>query len=209
MKPTQATSWITEARFEPYLAEADGDHERAVALYVWNARVSAAMFETLHHVEVALRNVIDAQFDLVVASAPVSSTWLCDPTILNEASRTRVEETAARIRREGHLATRARVVAGLAFGFWRALFDKRYDRLWVSHLHRAFPGGSGDRSEVAALMSTLVPFRNRLAHHETIIRRPLAGHYDDMLKLATLIDPDARVWIEKVSRVSAVLGDRP
>jgi hypothetical protein len=129
MKPTQATSWITEARFEPYLAEADGNHERAVALYVWNARVSAAMFETLHHVEVALRNVIDAQFDLVVASAPVSSTWLCDPTILNEASRTRVEETAARIRREGHLATRARVVAGLAFGFWRALFDKRYDRI--------------------------------------------------------------------------------
>jgi hypothetical protein len=58
-------------------------------------------------------------------------------------------------------------------------------------------------------MSTLVPFRNRLAHHETIIRRPLAGHYDDMLKLATLIDPDARAWIEKVSRVSAVLGDRP
>ena len=42
------------ARFEPYLAEAGGDHERAIALYVWNARVSAAMFETLHHVEVAL-----------------------------------------------------------------------------------------------------------------------------------------------------------
>jgi hypothetical protein len=35
------------------------------------------------------------------------------------------------------------------------------------------------------------------------------GDHDDMLKLATLIDPDARAWIEKVSRVSAVLGDRP
>jgi hypothetical protein len=101
MKPAQATSWITEARFGPYLAEAGGDHERAVALYVWNARVSAAMFETLHHVEVALRNAIDAQFDPVVASASVSSTWLCEPTILNEASRTRVEETIARVRREG------------------------------------------------------------------------------------------------------------
>ncbi len=209
MKPTQATIWITDARFEPYLAEADGDHERAVALYVWNARVSAAMFETLHHVEVAPRNAIDAQFDPVVASAPVSATWLRDPMILNMASRTRVEETAARVRREGHVPTRARVVAGLAFGFWRALFDKRYDRLRVSHLHRAFPGGSGDRAEVAALMSKLVPFRNRLAHHETIIRRTLAGHYDDMLMLAKLVDPDARAWIENVSRAGAVLGDRP
>jgi hypothetical protein len=209
MKPTQATRWITEARFAPYLVEADNDHERAVALYVWNAQVSAAMFETLHHVEVALRNAIDAQFAPVVASAAVSSTWLCDPAILNEPSRRRVEETVARIGREGTVPTRARVVAGLAFGFWRALFDKRYDRLWVSHLHRAFPGGSGSRAEVAALMSKLVPFRNRLAHHETIIRRPLAGHYDDMLKLAGLIDPEASVWIDHVSRVRAVLRDRP
>jgi hypothetical protein len=185
------------------------DHERAIALYLWNAQVSAAMFETLHHVEVALRNAIDAQFAPVIALATVSSTWLRDPEILNETSRRRVEETVARIEREGVVPTRARVVAGLAFGFWRALFDKRYDRLWVSHIHKAFPGGSGSRAEVAALMSRLVPFRNRLAHHETIIRRPLAGHYDDMLGLAGFIDPDARAWIDHVSRVRAVLRDRP
>jgi hypothetical protein len=141
IKPAQATKWITEARFAPYLAEADDDHDRAVALYVWNAQVSAAMFETLHHVEVALRNAIDAQFAPVIASAPASSTWLCDLAILNETSRRRVQETVARIGREGTVPTRARVVAGLAFGFWRALFDKRYDRLWVSHLYKAFPVG--------------------------------------------------------------------
>jgi hypothetical protein len=209
MKPSQATEWITAARFEPYLDEAGGDHERAIALYVWNAQVSAAMFETLHHVEVALRNAIDVRFKPVVVSAAVSQTWLCDPAILNDASRRRVEETIARIRRERKEPTRGRVVAGLGFGFWRALFDKKYARLWVSHLHDAFPGGSGDRGEVAVLMSKLVPFRNRLAHHETIIRKPLAVHYDDMLALAGLIDPDAQAWINRVSRVRAIIDDRP
>jgi hypothetical protein len=209
MKPEQATRWITAARFEPYLTDAEGDHELAVALYVWNARVSAAMFETLHHVEVTLRNAIDAQFEPVVWSAPALDTWLMDEVIFNEASRRRVEDTIARIRREGRTPTRSRVVAGLAFGFWRALFDKKYDRLWVSHLHRAFPEGSGNRAEVASLMSKLVPFRNRLAHHETIIRRPLAGHYDEMLKLVGLIDPGARTWIDNASRVRANLADRP
>jgi hypothetical protein len=209
MQPAQVTKWITEARFEPYLTEADGDHERAIALYVWNARVSAAMFETLHHVEVALRNAIDARFEPVVASAVVGQTWLCDSAILNEASRRRVEETIARIQRERKGPTRGRVVAGLGFGFWRALFDKKYARLWVSHLHHAFPAGSGDRAEVAALMSKLVPFRNRLAHHETIIRKPLAIHYEDMLAVAGLIDPNAPVWIESVSRVRVVLDGRP
>lgn len=157
----------------------------------------------------ALRNAIDARFELVVASAAVGRTWLCDPAILSEASRRRVEETITRIRRERKEPTRGRIVAGLGFGFWRALFDKKYARLWVSHLHHAFPAGSGDRAEVAALMSKLVPFRNRLAHHETIIRKPLDIYYEDMLALAGLIDSDAPARIDSVSRVRAVFDDRP
>jgi hypothetical protein len=54
-----------------------------------------------------------------------------------------------------------------------------------------------------------VPFRNRIAHHETIIRCPITSHYSEMLTLAGLIDPDARAWIERVSRVEQVLADRP
>lgn len=40
MQPTQATTWITEARSAPYLEEAGGEDEKALALYVWNARRS-------------------------------------------------------------------------------------------------------------------------------------------------------------------------
>jgi hypothetical protein len=205
----QAARWITSPRFRPYLDTAGGDHERAVALYVWNAHLSAAMFETLHHVEVLLRNAVDARFAPVDAAAAPSHTWLEDPAILNDAARRRVRETIGRIVRERKTPTRGRVVAGLSFGFWRALFDKRYAGLWVSHLHHAFPAGSGDRSEVARLMSNLVPFRNRLAHHETIIGRPIVRHYEEMLELAGLIDPAARDWIESISSVNAVLGNRP
>ncbi|HEX6687639.1 MAG TPA: hypothetical protein VF085_03115 [Solirubrobacterales bacterium] len=209
MQPSQASKWITAARFASYIAEADGDHGKATALYIWNARISAAMFETLHHVEVILRNAVDSQFAPVDASAAPRETWLEDPVFLNDASRQRIHNTIARISREGKAPTRGRVVAGLSFGFWRALFDKKYDGLWVSHLHRAFPAGSGNRAEVAALMSKLVPFRNRLAHHETIIGRPIDSHYAEMLTLAGLIDPDARAWIEQTSQVSEVLRTRP
>lgn len=209
MQPSQASRWITDARFAPYLAYAAGDHAAAVALYVWNARISAAAFETLHHVEVLLRNAVDECFAPVDASASASAAWLTDATILNEASRRRVAETIERVKREGKSPTRGRVVAGLSFAFWRALFDRKYDRLWVARLHRVFPAGSGQRTEVAKLMSNLVPFRNRLAHHETIFRRPIGSHYEEMLTLAGLIDPAARAWIESVSRVERVLGERP
>jgi hypothetical protein len=209
MQPSQAKKWITEARFAPYVAKTDGDHDKAVALYAWNARISAAMFETLHHVEVILRNAVNSQFAPADAGAAPRETWLEDPAVLNDASRRRVHETIARISREGKAPTRGRVIAGLSFGFWRALFDKKYDGLWVSRLHRAFPAGSGNRAEVAALMSKLVPFRNRLAHHETIIGRPIATHYEEMLTLARLVDPDAGVWIDQVSQVKKVLDLRP
>jgi hypothetical protein len=133
------TAWITTARFEPYLNEMAGDRERAAALYVWNARISAAMFETLHHVEVLLRNAVDGLFAPLDAAVPPRETWLEDPAILNEQSRRRVRETIGRIVREGKTPTRGRAVAGLSFGFWRALFDRKNSALWVSHLHRAFP----------------------------------------------------------------------
>jgi hypothetical protein len=94
------------------------------------------MFETLHHVEVALRSAIDAQFEPDLASAELPAMWLCDPTILNEGSLQLVDETIARIKQERHTPTRSRVVAGLTFGFWRALFDKRYDRLWGAYTRR-------------------------------------------------------------------------
>ncbi len=128
---------------------------------------------------------------------------------LNADPRKRVGETIARISNGHKKPTRGRVVAGLSFGFWRALFDRKYHQLWNTHLHRAFPQGSGNRSEVAGLMSRLVPFRNRVAHHETIIRRPITTHYNDMLALARLIDADARTWIKSATGPAPAAGQAP
>lgn len=95
MQPTQVTTWITEARFAPYLEEAGGEHEKALALYVWNARISAAVFETLHHVEVILRNAVDAQFAPLEDRAAPHDTWLENPEVLNDASRQRYMRRSA------------------------------------------------------------------------------------------------------------------
>jgi hypothetical protein len=208
VKPPQATIWVTDPRFAPYLTETEGDHQRAVVLYVWNTRMSAALFETVAHTEVLLRNAIDAQFPPVNHGDDYSKTWLMTP-LLSTTSRARVEESAQRIIRQGAAPTRARVAANLSFGFWRALFDSHYHPLWMSHLHKAFPYGTGNRHQVAGLTSRLLPFRNRIAHHETIISRPIQDRYDDLLELAGIIDPDARTWIADISRVPDVLKQRP
>jgi len=201
--------WIASPRFRAFLEEANGDHAQAIALYDWNVCMSAVFFEALSYTEVLLRNVLDAQIAPVSHHQPAVESWLCDPSILNEKSLEIVGDAIRSIEREKKEPTRARVVAKLSFGFWRALLDKRYKELWISRLHRGFPNGTGDRAEVARLLSKLNPFRNRIAHHEPILNADIAQRHDEMLTLVRLMDKEAARWVSSRSCVPILLDWRP
>ncbi len=201
--------WITPPRFRAFLVETDEDVAQATALYDWNICISAVFFEVISYTEVLLRNAIDAQFGPVQHDQPARGSWLCDEAILTPKSLERVSEAILNIERMKKEPTRARVVANLSFGFWRALLDRRYNPLWIERLHRAFPNGTGNRKDVARLMSRLNPFRNRIAHHEPIINAAIADRHDDLIELARLIDVDAAAWIQARSAVPEILAWRP
>jgi hypothetical protein len=42
MDERQARAWLSDPRYERFLEAAGGDHERAVELYAWHARLTAA-----------------------------------------------------------------------------------------------------------------------------------------------------------------------
>ena len=50
---------VSPQRMAPYLRQSDGNPDRALRLYEWSSRMSAAAFETIGHFEVLLRNAID------------------------------------------------------------------------------------------------------------------------------------------------------
>jgi len=62
MRPDQVARWLGGPRFRAYLEVTAGEHARAVALYNWNAEISAAFLEVIYHLEVLMRNAIDRQF---------------------------------------------------------------------------------------------------------------------------------------------------
>jgi hypothetical protein len=94
VRPDQVRAWISDARFHAFLEASGQDHGRAVALYNWNAEVSAAFLEVLYHLEILLRNAIDHQFPATASDASLSicvaEVWLCDPGLLTDESRERV-----------------------------------------------------------------------------------------------------------------------
>lgn len=213
LRPEQIAPWVGEQRFQRYLDARDGQYERAVALYIWNARISAAFLEVLCHLEVLFRNTIDQQFSSSLPGASLSivdsKVWLCDSTILTPESREKVNEAIARLQTERKQPTRGRVIASLSFGFWQALFSNVYEDLWRSTLFKGFPNGDGTRREIASLAASILHFRNRIAHHEAIFFSDLSMRHEQILRLAGAIDDDAARYIQGVSSVEALLSGRP
>jgi hypothetical protein len=201
--------WITPPRFRAFLEATNHEVAQATALYDWNICISAAFFEVLSYTEVLLRNAIDAQFAPIRHDQPARESWLGDPEILTPKSLEKVSDAILGIERRKKEPTRARVVADLSFGFWRALLNRDYNQLWIDRIHRAFPNGSGSRKEAAHLMSRLNPFRNRLAHHEPIINVSIEKRHQELLELARLIDHDAAAWIEARSTIPVIAAWRP
>jgi hypothetical protein len=213
MHPHQVDTWLSPVRFRAYREAAGGDHQRAVALYNWNAEISAAFLEILYHLEVLLRNVIDRQFPPAQSddclSICVHDTWLCDPAILSDESRSKVNDGIARLVQEGKRPSRGRVIASMTFGFWAALFSGRYENLWRGTLVQAFPNGNGRRRQIQDLALSIQGFRNRVAHHEAIFSLDLHKKLEQHLSLAGIIDTEACSYIRSLSRVEKLLLEKP
>jgi hypothetical protein len=206
--PAQADRWITPARLAPFLEAARADRHVAADLYVWNARLSGACMEVIHHVEVLVRNAIHRRLSRDEPKDRVRS-WLVEPAVLKPGELKAVEDAVARIRRLGRPVTCARVVAGLPLSFWTRLVGIRYDELWKSSLHNAFPHGSGTRRDIAGQLNRISQLRNDIAHHQPIIGIPVEDRHQDMLELATAVDPAAAAWIGRLSRVPELLAQAP
>ena len=212
-EPALLEGRLSVERLRPYRAAAGGDLPRAIALYEWNAEVSGAMWSTLGHVEVLIRNAMHEQLTGWSATKFGETRWYLDPgRALTDEARKDIAGARLRAIRNGNPETPGRVVAELGLGFWRFLLATRYERsLWMPCLRAAFPQiiGTGTRRHVHDSLAHLHVLRNRIAHHEPIHNRPLANLHTTAMTVAGWVCPVTRDWIGSLSRVGQLLPDRP
>ena len=208
MEADQITAWISEERFAPFLERAGGDWALAVELYLWHARVAGASLTTLHHFEVALRNAIDRQLGAGEPDIPVEGAWLLDPATLSQPAIGKVRRVLGRLEQEGYPRERRRVVASLPFSFWKGLFVRRYEGLWRTRLRHAFPG-AGLRREILEPLTNLHLWRNRIAHHDSLLHQNLERRLAEMIGVSNAIDPSCGDWLTACTEMTALLEQRP
>lgn len=225
---------IAPERMGPYLSSADGDHDRARLLYLWDRELSVAFLADLAILEVALRNSMSAQL-----TAKWGTEWYKNHDMpLDDRSLLALNKAWASINGQ---KTPGKLVAQCMFGFWRGLLDKGdhagraprrirsdYEVLWRGVLDKAFPGGRAqakidqkrwNRDFALTVVSRVNELRNRVAHHEPLINgMPLPGQqtritaveaHKDTLRLAAMLDRDLHAFVESQSQVPALLSQKP
>jgi hypothetical protein len=204
-------------RLAGYVASAGGDTVAALDLYLWNTSVSAASFEDLSLLEVALRNACHEQLRTWHASQGQVTPWYF-MTGLEPRHMADIAQARQRVQQGRNEETEGRVVSELMLGFWRLLHAKVYEHtLWRDVLRFAYPHQPvADRARIYDRLDHINTLRNRIAHHEPVHRSTigrtgldLAAIHAELLDVVGWIDKDLHTWLLAESRVPALLTSKP
>ncbi|MGX9923550.1 hypothetical protein ACWIG4_27290 [Streptomyces sp. NPDC002248] len=202
---------LTAERLSPYTATCPHDAHAALALYQWNSEAAAAFFGPLGHLEVMLRNALDARLVHRQQRRNRAREWYDDPDIpLGTQARNDIRTARRRAARHGAATPRGKIIAELGFGFWRYLLARQYQTTLWPDLARAFPHApSRALTPVEDPVARLHKFRNRVAHHESIWHLPLEARRDDLRAVLGFLDPGAARWVTDAWHVDDILSRRP
>ncbi|TAJ72116.1 MAG: hypothetical protein EPO51_08335 [Phenylobacterium sp.] len=206
------TEGLTAARLARYMVSANGDRNRALQLYLWNARLSKAFLFPLQACEVFTRNAMHKAF-----SERWGQDWVFDPPFaLNEHSKrshVKALDQLAR-RKKGAAISPDDVVATLNFDFWSNLLRADYqEALWSdrSLFAKVFPNLPKDhgRGQVQFEVAAVNALRNRIAHHEPISAQDHGKALNRILDVIGLISRDYRDWTRAHCTVMGVAKSPP
>ncbi|MFJ9035013.1 hypothetical protein ACIRF8_00255 [Streptomyces sp. NPDC102406] len=207
MVPEWARRAFSTLRLAPYVRAARGDAAVAQRLYWWNVEASAALYGSLHCLELAARNAIHDQLAL---HGGRDDWWATAP--LNQNGQRLVAKARGKCERRGlRPAPADSMVAELSFGFWASLVSggSGYDRLfWVPAVHKAFPHYSGRRDVLYDQLWSLVLLRNRIMHHEPIHHRDLAADHAKVYRVLGYVNAELAKEAQAMDRFPAVLDGR-
>lgn len=194
---------LSYERLTRYTRITNGDPEKRLRLYLWNAELCAALYLPVQGLEVVLRNALHDELTKMYGN-----NWFNHADLpLAHVQATMVKEIQARLKKQGKAITPASVVADLSLGFWVALVGKDYDAtLWRSCLYKAFVNRPEPfkRKSIHRDLEVIRYLRNRIAHHEPILRPDLPQIHDRILGAIDWFSGEFSGWMAAHSRFSAL-----
>jgi hypothetical protein len=203
-------STLSHRRFETYHIAAGHNAERALALYLWNAKLGASFHVPIQAVEVSLRNRVNQAL-----TTEFGQHWWRNGRFNSIIDRERIrdlETVKSRITRKRMRLETDQIVAGLSFGFWVGMLQPKYNPpIWGEHLRPSFPHlpSTESRTSLFTLCEDIANFRNRISHHEPLLKSDVTAMFSDIMKLLAWLCPDTEKWVRPHCEVLTVIRSRP
>ncbi len=184
-----------------------------MALYGWNARISAALMLPAHFAEVSIRNAVSEALETVYGPR-----WPWDSTFeqsLPVGQGSAYSPRADLRRTRGQQPSTGKVIAELKFAFWQSMFTARHDvRVWNHQILTLFPNSpqltpKQLRNRIYTDLEVIRKLRNRIAHHEPIFGRNLVDDRTRLLELVALRSSETATWVRAMEEVGTLLTERP
>ena len=168
--------------------------------YKQNMYQSEKYYILLSIFEVSLRNSIDNYF-----KEKISSNWL-ESEILHFDTKQRIIESKNKIEQRKEILTHDKIISELSFGFWTALFQSVYDdKMRFNNLKHIFPNLPPkeklpiDRKMVSTKLNHIRKFRNRIFHHENILKEEFKNIEDDIYEILSYFDNELVEFTKKAN----------
>jgi len=197
--------------FEAAVPIVDDADPRALALYAWNARISAALLAPLHICEIVVRNAVSDAIEQVYGPR---WPWQIGFEQSLPSPRSGYNPQRDLQNARSHAPTTGKAIPELKFVFWQKMFTSRHDqRLWEPYLRQVMPHldpakpVSILREAIYNELEQIRFLRNRIAHHEPIFARNLN---DDLQKIVALIaarSQETADWMMQNQQASAILQE--
>ena len=182
--------------------------DQALSLYVWNGQLGSALMIPIAVCEVVIRNAVD---EALTALHGPNWPW-AQGFYLSLPKQGRDQLVDARNKPTS--TSTGKVIAELSFGFWEHMFKASFDAaLWTPYLATVLPNMTMPvhlgRGHVCKELGKLRKLRNRIAHHEPLLKINAQQHVTEIRALIALRCQDTAAWMAQTNDLTALIAARP
>mgnify|MGYP002153710484 CR=1 FL=1 len=186
--------FISQARLSPF---------GTMEAYKLNLQKSKQSYIPLAILEVSLRNQVNHLFAVLYGSQ-----WLIKGVSeLHQKEQEKISFAKATLKRNHTIFTQDKLIAELNFGFWTALFRSVYSKqMRIPNLVKVFPNLPPptekfiNRDILSSKLNHIRKFRNRVFHHENIIKDEFQNIHQEILELIRYLDAKLVTLVEEVNK---------
>jgi hypothetical protein len=179
---------LSRERLSSYGDLSDQTFSEILAKYIWNLNLCESLYQSLHWLEISLRNNIHVAF-----SSAWGDDWHINGSLFTKEQEM-INKTIKNINLPREKISPADITAATNFGLWTSLFRGEYEQKLRPLLKNIFPHvqpySERTRSNLSNKLHGIRNFRNRVFHFEPIFNYKPEKKYADIQQMINWVAPE-------------------